>query len=430
VNHAAFWAGSSPDARTRYTDLVVAGQGAYSVVASAMDEVSGERVAIKRIAEVFYDAHEAKKVLREIRLLRDFCHPHIISLRSLIYPASIETFEDIFMVTDFMDGDLRRRIKSKRTMEAEQVRSYMAQLLAALAHVHAINGIHRDLKPANILIKSNGLLKLCDFGLARTAFAEQMTKRESRAGTEVDDGEEDGPSQHDSSKPPKLKKQMTTYVVTRWYRPPEVILQEPYSAAIDLWSAGCIFKELIELQPGSKFRTGALFPGRHCIPFSFDGDDINRTRHDQLNVIFRTLAPPTKDDFCWASSEAQAEVENLCGGWNGLERDERAAQIRGKLSEAVGDAGPVEIELLSAMLDLNPRRRPLAAQVLMTHGYFAGIPEAERPPLTPPADLAQVDAAFAFESETLGINDLRILIANDIFRMHEQDMRERESQRG
>jgi len=82
------------------------------------------------------------------------------------------------------------------------------------------------------------------------------------------------------------------------------------------------------------------------------------------------------------------------------------------------------------MVQENPVSGYRVQKLVMTHGYFAGIPEAERPPLTPPADLAQVDAAFAFESETLGINDLRILIANDIFRMHEQDMRERESQRG
>ena len=91
--------------------------------------------------------NEAKKVLREIRLLRDFRHPNVISLLALIPPASMETFDDIFMVTDFMDGDLRKRIKSKQEMPVETVRSYMAQLLSALAHVHAIHGARRDLDP-------------------------------------------------------------------------------------------------------------------------------------------------------------------------------------------------------------------------------------------------------------------------------------------
>ena len=88
----------------------------------------------------------------------------------------------------------------------------------------------------------------------------------------------------DPSKPPPLVPQMTNYVVTRWYRAPEIILQQPYGAPVDMWAAGCIFKELLELMPGSKFKTGALFPGRYCIPFSFDDDHKSRHRHDQLSV--------------------------------------------------------------------------------------------------------------------------------------------------
>merc|ERR1712060_5936 len=222
-----------------------------------------------------------------------------------------------------------------------------------------------------------------------------------------------------------MGKQMTAYVVTRWYSSPEVILQEPYSATLDVWSAGCIFKELLELMPGSTFRTGALFPGRHCIPFSFDGDEMNRTRHDQLNVIFRTLAPPILEDFSWASVQAQKEVEAMCGGWNEVSRSDRSLQIRGRLSEVVPIAGSAEVDLLASMLELNPRRRPQAGQVLTTHEYFADM--ADRPPDAKPADLEQVEAAFAFENEKLDVNDLRILIANDIFRMHEHELKQESS---
>ena len=76
MNEEEFWRGASPDGRARYRDATIIGQGAYSVVARATDTATGTTVAIKRISEVFYDAHEAKKVLREIRLLRDFRHPH------------------------------------------------------------------------------------------------------------------------------------------------------------------------------------------------------------------------------------------------------------------------------------------------------------------------------------------------------------------
>ena len=77
---------------------------------------------------------------------------------------------------------------------------------------------------------------------------------------------------------------MTNYVVTRWYRAPEVILQEPYNGAIDIWAVGCIFKELLELVPASRFRTGALFPGRYCIPFSFDDDHRHRQQRQRCDA--------------------------------------------------------------------------------------------------------------------------------------------------
>lgn len=184
----AFWAGSAPGERDRYSDIKLIGSGAYSVVARATNVATGEPMAIKRIAEVFYDANEAKKVLREIRLLRDFRHPNVITLRGLIAPASMETFDDIFMVTDFMDSDLRRVIKSKQPLPSEKVRSYMVQILAGLQHVHAISGIHRDLKPANLLVSPSrvteatphGLLRLCDFGLARVDSNVRAARRTAR----------------------------------------------------------------------------------------------------------------------------------------------------------------------------------------------------------------------------------------------------------
>mmetsp|Transcript_72335 Transcript_72335/g.120542 ORF Transcript_72335/g.120542 Transcript_72335/m.120542 type:complete len:364 (-) Transcript_72335:246-1337(-) len=329
------------------------------------------------------------------------------------------------MVTDFMHSDLRRRIKSKTEMEPSLVRSLMAQLIAALAHVHSLNGIHRDLKPANILISKEGVLKLCDFGLARTVHTPD-SRREARAGSEVEHEGMDGdmmPERTEQRMPPPLKHQMTAYVVTRWYRAPEVILQEPYSSAIDIWSVGCIFKELLELMPGSRFRTGALFPGRYCIPFSFDDDKQFRTRHDQLSVIFRTLAPPTQVEMSWATEESQIEVERVCNGFSKLTDEERETETRKRLKEFCDIAGTVEIELLASLLQLNPRLRPTAANVLMLNEYFASMTAEERPPLTPPADPEQVDAAFAFERERLDVNDLRILIANDLFRMHHNDDR-------
>jgi mitogen-activated protein kinase 1/3 len=466
----AFWAGTSPAGRERFADVRLIGSGAYSVVARATDNTCGAPVAIKRISEVFYDAQEAKKVLREIRLLRDFRHPNIISLRALIEPASMETFDDIFMVTDFMESDLRRIIKAKQKLSAETVRSYMAQLLAALQHVHALCGIHRDLKPANVLVSPSavspatphGLLRLCDFGLARVDATAAALGEASRAPSAARSEDSSGPSaavegsattadgwpeasswssmklsrsesqrelmgaseidkdadEEAAKGPPMLSRQMTNYVVTRWYRAPEVILRETYTYAIDLWAVGCIFKELLELTPGSRFMTGALFPGRSCIPFSFDDDLRERQRFDQLTVITRILGPPTLEEMGWASASAQEEMAQVCPGdaLPTLGAAARREQLEARLQSACPIATPSEVELMRLLLDFDPRKRPRADAALRT-AYFALLAPKEVPTPTKLADPASVAAAFAFEAEGLGSNELRVLLANDLFRM-------------
>lgn len=99
---------------------------------------------------------------------------------------------------------------------------FLYQILRGLKYIHSANVIHRDLKPSNLLLNANCDLKICDFGLAR---------------------------------PTAENEYMTEYVVTRWYRAPELLLNSSdYSAAIDVWSVGCIFMELMNRKP--------LFPGK------------------------------------------------------------------------------------------------------------------------------------------------------------------------
>lgn len=99
---------------------------------------------------------------------------------------------------------------------------FLYQILRGLKYIHSANVLHRDLKPSNLLLNANCDLKICDFGLARVT-------------SETDF--------------------MTEYVVTRWYRAPELLLNSSdYTAAIDVWSVGCIFMELMDRKP--------LFPGR------------------------------------------------------------------------------------------------------------------------------------------------------------------------
>jgi len=130
----------------RYDDIRPLGHGAYGVVVSALDRTtSGEKVAIKKCPNVFEDPLDAKRIAREIRLLRHFHHPNIVKLTDLPLPPSYD-FGDVYMVTEQMDTDLHRVIYSGQKLTEEHVQFFLYQLLCGLKHIHSANVIHRDLK--------------------------------------------------------------------------------------------------------------------------------------------------------------------------------------------------------------------------------------------------------------------------------------------
>jgi serine/threonine protein kinase len=130
---------------------------------------------------------------------------------------------------ELMDVDLHRAIYYGRQLSPEHIQFFMYQLLCGLKYIHSVGVVHRDLKPSNILVNANCDLKITDFGLSR-----QLTDR---------------------------TRDLTEYVVTRWYRAPEIMLSScQYTKSVDVWSAGCIFAEMLQKRP--------LFPGdnyRHVL---------------------------------------------------------------------------------------------------------------------------------------------------------------------
>ena len=121
--------------------------------------------------------------------------PQVISLLDILAPPSFGEFEDLYLVFDLMDTDLGKIISSEQDLSDRHCKYFVYQILRGLKYLHSGKILHRDLKPGNLLLNENCILKICDFGLARG----------------FDDRNE----------------QMTEYVVTRWYRAPEIILQEP-----------------------------------------------------------------------------------------------------------------------------------------------------------------------------------------------------------
>jgi len=224
VKHSFVAGGTTFTVPKRYEYIKVIGQGAYGVVCAAQDKMKNIKVAIKKVPNAFADLIDAKRIVREIKLLEFYSHENIISLIDVLKPDSKTGFEDIYFVNDLMETDLHRVIYSHQELTDDHIQYFVYQILRGLLYIHSSSVIHRDLKPSNLLLNKSCDLKICDFGLAR--------------GMDVGD----------------TNNGYTEYVVTRWYRAPEVILNAShYTKALDIWSVGCIMAELLGRTP--------LFPG-------------------------------------------------------------------------------------------------------------------------------------------------------------------------
>ena len=220
----------------RYEYIRQIGIGAYGVVCSCHDKKTNKDVAVKKVVNAFEDLIDAKRIVREIKLLRYLKHDNIISLIDIPKPEGRTGFEDIYIITDLMETDLHRVIYSRQELTDDHIQYFIYQILRGILYMHSANIIHRDLKPANILANKNCDLKICDLGLGR--------------GDVKDEEEESNQNEDDSGDKDHKKKELTEYVITRWYRAPEVILcPSEYSKAVDIWSIGCIFAELLGRQP-------------------------------------------------------------------------------------------------------------------------------------------------------------------------------------
>uniref|UniRef100_A0A4W6D381 mitogen-activated protein kinase n=1 Tax=Lates calcarifer TaxID=8187 RepID=A0A4W6D381_LATCA len=264
----------------RYRDLKQVGTGAYGTVCSAWDRRTGTQVAIKKLHRPFQSKLFAKRAYRELRLLKHMKHENVIGLLDVFTAEiSLDRLRDFYLVMPFMGTDLSKLMKLERLSE-DRVQFLVYQMLKGLKYIHSAGIIHRDLKPGNLAINPDCELKILDFGLARQADAE-----------------------------------MTGYVVTRWYRAPEVILNwMHYTQTVDIWSAGCIMAEMLLGKPLFKGSDRILnccnvsFPCVTCLSLSL-------SLSQQAKNYIRNLPKVPKKDlhsvFSKASSNAVCVLEKM-----------------------------------------------------------------------------------------------------------------------
>lgn len=175
--HSFVVAGTTFTVESKYKFQRQIGQGAYGVVCSCKDlskEPTDEnyKVAIKKVPNAFEDLIDAKRILRELKLLKFFSHENIVTLLDIPKPPAKTGFEDIYFITDLMGTDLHRVIYSKQELTDEYIQFFMYQIIRGVLYMHSSNVVHRDLKPSNILSNADCHIKICDLGLGRGGISE------------------------------------------------------------------------------------------------------------------------------------------------------------------------------------------------------------------------------------------------------------------
>lgn len=115
---------------------------------------SGEHYAIKRFEEIF-TKERSNRLLRELSILANVKHPCLNKLVSIIPPEDFDNFNDVYLVIDKCEMDMKKLMKSSKHLEEVQVKSMIYDILCGVFYLHKADILHRDLKPANILVNND-----------------------------------------------------------------------------------------------------------------------------------------------------------------------------------------------------------------------------------------------------------------------------------
>jgi len=297
-----------------YTKERKLGEGTYAVVYSGRQLSTKRQIAIKKIKLSSATSRDGldMSAIREVKFLQELKgHPNVIELLDVYSTSS-----NLSLVLELLVTDLEELIRDKTLIfQSQDIKSWCLMMFRGLEFCHRNWVMHRDLKPNNLFLGADGTLKIADFGLARE-FPDPGSK-------------------------------MTCQVVTRWYRPPELLMGARfYNATVDCWSAGCILAELLLR-----------------VPYMAGETDVQ-----QLEKIYSALGTPTEED------------------WPGHTKLQDFMQFpkvaKPPLQHLFSASSNDTLDFLGRLLAFNPKKRLTALQAL-SHPYFKNLPKPTHPSRLP-----------------------------------------------
>ncbi|KAI0239918.1 serine/threonine protein kinase, CMGC, CDC2/CDK sub [Massospora cicadina] len=273
------------------------GEGTFGEVYKGRHVTSQEPVALKRI--IIHNVDEGMPItaIREIKILKSLKHDNILSLSDMAVAKGNAPF-------------LRELSQPRGPVVVEEVNLLYGHALhgsRSLRYLHENEILHRDIKVANLLVNNKGVLKIADFGLSRYRLQSE---------------------------------ELTNCVVTRWYRPPEILLGDKnYTYAIDMWGIGCVFAQMLCCEP--------LLPGKSDV--------------EQLNLIFKLCGSPTDETMPGWRDLPSSDVVELGSG------------THSRIRERFRDYDKPTVDMLEGLLTLDPAKR-ITAKEALEHPLFSTAP--------------------------------------------------------
>ncbi|XP_073898094.1 cyclin-dependent kinase-like 2 isoform X2 [Castor canadensis] len=280
----------------KYENLGLVGEGSYGMVMKCRNKDSGRIVAIKKFLESDDDKMVKKIAMREIKLLKQLRHENLVNLLEVCKKK-----KRWYLVFEFVDHTILDDLELfPKGLDYQVVQKYLFQIINGIGFCHSHNIIHRDIKPENVLVSQSGVVKLCDFGFARTLAA-----------------------------PGEV---YTDYVATRWYRAPELLVGDvKYGKAVDVWAIGCLITEMLMGE--------ALFPGE---------SDIDQLYH--IMMCLGNLIPRHQELFYKNPVFAGVRLPEI--------------KETAPLEKRYPQLSEVVINLAKKCLHVDPDKRPVCAELL------------------------------------------------------------------